>query len=134
MVIHWVFGSKKFVKFSVVLSNTCISAWLYVSSGSFQRWSLYECFVCLCCTYVGFLSKKKPQSTSGVTVVCSGLERIGNSMKIRKNTRLCEGIESSKVSLLSTFFGVWQMRHFLTNLFQSFKSCIRARFVSQGWH
>ena len=34
--------------------------------------------------FMGVLSKKKPQKASGVIVVCSALERITNSLKIRK--------------------------------------------------
>ena len=53
--------SKTFVKFCVVLSNNYVWAWFYISLGSLQRWCSYVCFVCLCWTYGGFLSKKKPQ-------------------------------------------------------------------------
>ena len=34
--------------------------------------------------FMGVLSKKNPQKASGVIVVCSALERITNSLKIRK--------------------------------------------------
>ena len=40
--------------------------------------------MCLCCTYGGFFSEQNPKKTSGVIAVCSGLEKIGNSSKIRK--------------------------------------------------
>ena len=41
--------------------------------------------MCLCCTYGGFFSEENPKKTSGVIAVCSsGLEKIGNSSKIRK--------------------------------------------------
>ena len=86
--------SKNFVKFCVVLSNTCISGWLYVSSGSFQRWSSYVFRVFMLHLW-GFLSKKTLQK-SGVIVVCSGLERIGKSLKICKNDWLCEVLENWK--------------------------------------
>ena len=108
--------SKNFVKFCVVLSNTCIWGWLYVSSGSFQRWSSYVFRVFMLHLW-GFLSKKTLQR-SGVIVVCSGLERIGKSLKIRKNGWLCEALESWKFSSLPNFSGAWQMRHVLTNHFQ----------------
>ena len=45
-----------------------------------------------------FLSKNPPPfpppKKSGVIAVCSGLERIGNSLKICKNGWLCEALES----------------------------------------
>ena len=54
-------------------------------------------FICVSCVYVAltglFLSKKSPQK-SIVIVVCSGLERIGKSLKIPKNGWLCEALES----------------------------------------
>ena len=113
--------SKKFVKFCVVLSNICIWAWLYVSSGSLQRWSAYvfRVFMLHLC---GFLSKKSPPK-SRVIVVCSGLERIGKSLKIRKNGWPCEALERWKFlhSQLSLVHDKWDI-FWLT----SFESCIRA--------
>ena len=106
--------SKNLVKFCVVLSNICIWAWLYISSGSLQRWSSYV-FRVLMLHFWWFLSKKTAQK-SGVSVVSSGLEKIGKSLKIRKNGWLCEA--------LPTFFGTWQMRHFLTNLFRKLYPCL----------
>ena len=101
--------SKNFVKFCVVLSNTFISGWLYVSSGSFQRWSSYVFRVFMLHLW-GFLSKKSPPK-SRVIVVCSGLERIGKSLKIRKNGWLCEALESWKFlhSQLSLAHDKWRI-------------------------
>ena len=48
--------------------------------------------MCILCIYVGLMGDFyliKPQKTSGVIVVCSGLESIGDSLKIRKNDWLC---------------------------------------------
>ena len=54
-------------------------------------------FICVFRVFVlylwGFLSKKTPQE-SGLNFVCSGLERIGNSLKIHKSRWLCEALES----------------------------------------
>ena len=113
--------SKNFVKFCVVLSNICIWAWLYVSSGSLQRWSSYVFRVFMLHLW-GFLSKKSPPK-SRVIVVCSGLERIGKSLKIRKNGWLCEALESWEFlhSQPSLAHDKWDI-FWLT----SFESCIRA--------
>ena len=113
--------SKNFVKFCVVLSNICIWAWLYVSSGSLQRWSSYVFRVFMLHLW-GFLSKKSPPK-SRVIVVCSGLERIGKSLKIRKNGWPCEALERWKFlhSQLSLVHDKWDI-FWLT----SFESCIRA--------
>ena len=60
-------------------------------SGSLQRWSSYV-FRVFMLHFWGFLSKKTLQK-SGVIVVCSGLEMIGKSLKIRKNGWPCEALE-----------------------------------------
>ena len=120
MVVYWSVRSKNFEKFCVVLSNTCIWTWLYTSSGSLQRWSSHVFRVFMLHLW-GFLSKKTIQK-SGVIVVCSELERIGNSLKIRKNDWLSEALES------------WKFRHFGSSLahdkwyifwLTSFERCIR---------
>ena len=45
-------------------------------------------FICVFCVFMlhlrGIFILEKTPKTSGVIVVCSGLERIGNSLKIRK--------------------------------------------------
>ena len=116
--------SKNFVKFCVVLSNICIWAWLYIRSGSLQRWSSYVFSVSMLHLW-GFLSKKIP-SKSGVIIVCSGSERIGKSLKIRKNGWLCEVLES------------WKFLHHQPSLthdkcdifwLTSFESCIHAWYL-----
>ena len=119
--------SKNFVKFCVVLSNICIWAWLYVSSGSLQRWSS-NVFRVFMLHLWEFLSRKptpptKKKKKSGVIVVCSGLERIGKPLKIRKNGGLCEALENWKLlrSQPSLAHDKWDI-FWLT----SFGSCIRA--------
>ena len=102
--------SKHFVKFGVVLSYTCIWAWLYISSGNLQRWSSYACFVA---TVVA-----KPPQKSGVIAVCSGLERIGNSLEMRKNGWLCKPLESWKLLHSQPSLGHDKWDIFLTNLFR----------------
>ena len=109
--------SKNFVKFCVVLSNICIWAWLYIRSGSLQRWSSYVFSVSMLHLW-GFLSKKIP-SKSGVIIVCSGSERIGKSLKINKKWLAMWSIGKLKISSPPTFFDAWQMWHFLTNLFRN---------------
>ena len=113
--------SKHFVKFCVALSNICVWAWLYISSGSLQIWSSYV-FRVFMLHLLGLLSKKTLQK-SGVIVVCSELERIGKSLKIRKNGWPCEALERWKFlhSQLSLVHDKWDI-FWLT----SFESCILA--------
>ena len=71
--------------------------------------------MCVLCVYVALMEDFyliKIQKTNGVIAVFSGLESIGNSSEIRKNGWLCEALETQKLSLLPTFFGAWQIRHF----------------------
>ena len=69
------------------------------SSGRLQR-SCSRSFFVVMLHLRGIFIQEKPQKTNGVTVVCLGLERIGNSSKFSKTWR------------------------FLTNLFRSFiQSC-----------
>ena len=108
--------SKNFVKFCVVLSNICIWAWLYVSSGSLQRCSSYVFHVFML-HFWGFLSKKTPpKKWSNYSLL-----RVRKDWKILENTQkwiAMWNIGKLKISSLPTFFGAWQMEHFLTNLFR----------------
>ena len=120
---------KIFEKFCVVLSNTCIWSWLHISSGSLQKWCSCVCFVCLCCACWGGggLSKNPPlpppppppQTKWNNCCLLRVRKDFGNSLNIRKNDWLREGLENWKCSSPQTFFGEWHMRHFLTNLFLS---------------
>ena len=108
--------SKKFVKFGLVLSNTRIWAWiLYVHEVS--KDGVHVHFVCLCCTHGDFYLRKTPKNKW--SNCC--LLRVGKDWKFLENMQnywLCETLEIWKFSSLATFSGVWQVRHFLTNLFQ----------------
>ena len=113
--------SKNFVKFCVVLSNICIWAWLYVSSGSLQRWSS-NVFRVFMLHLWEFLSRKPPppkKKKKKWSNCC--LLRIRKDWKTLENKqkwRAMWSIGKLKISSLPTFFGAWQMRHFLTNLFR----------------
>ena len=72
--------SKNFVTFCAVLVFESDFLWIQIVCKD----GVHFHFVCLCYNYGGYLSKKKPQETTGVIAVCSGLERIWNSLKIRK--------------------------------------------------
>ena len=83
--------------------------------------------VVICVFRCNFRCKTPPKS--GVIVVCSGLERIGNSLKMRKNGWLCEALES------------WEFLHSQPSLahdkcdifwLTSFKSSIRAWLIKQS--
>ena len=79
-----------------ILCNTF--KYLYLSLIIYKfRWLAKMVFICVFRVFVlylwGFLSKKTPQE-SGLNFVCSGLERIGNSLKIHKSRWLCEALES----------------------------------------
>ena len=118
---------KIFEKFCVVLSNTCIWSWLHISSGSLQKWCSCVCFVCLCCACWGGGSYLRnpsfhpppPQKKWNNCCLLRVRKDFGNSLNIRKNDWLREGLENWKCSSPQTFFGEWHMRHFLTNLFLS---------------
>ena len=110
--------SKHFVKLCVVLSNTCIWAGLYISSGNLQRWSSYVCFVALMGV---FLKENPPKKWSNCCLL-----RVRKDWKFLENTQKWLAIWSIgklKISSPPTFFGAWQMRHFWLT---SFESCIRA--------
>ena len=103
--------SKNFVKFCVVLSNTYVWAWFFISLGNCKD----GVHMCVLCVYVALMNDfylRKNPKTSGVIVVCSGLESIGNSLKIRNMWN---------IGKLKIFFALllWCMTSetFLTNLF-----------------
>ena len=108
--------SKNFVKFCVVLSNICIWAWLYVSSGSLQRLSSYVFRVFMLHLWEFLSRKPPPKKWSNCCLL-----RIRKDWKTLENTQKWRAIWSIgklKTSSLPTFFGAWQMRHSLTNLFR----------------
>ena len=119
--------SKHFVKFCVALSNICVWAWLYISSGSLQIWSSYV-FRVFMLHLLGFLSKKPPTTPlppppsppqKKWSNCC--LLRVRKDWKILKNTQkwlAMWNIGKLKIPSIPTFFGTRQMRHFLTKLFQ----------------
>ena len=85
-MIYWVFAQKFLSNYStystfkylnyriIVLSNTWIWAWFLISS----------VHLCVCVAFMGDFFLKNLKKTSGVIFVCSGLERIRNSLTIRK--------------------------------------------------
>ena len=115
--------SKNFVKFCVVLSIICIWGWLYVSSGSLQILSSYV-FRVFMLHEVFYLRNPLQKKQKTVEYCC--LLRVRKDWKILENAQkwlAMWSIGKLKISSFPNFFGAWQMRHFLTN---SFESCIRA--------
>ena len=99
---------------------TCIWAWFFISSDSLQRWC--PCSFCVFMLHLWeFLSKKKPPKRRGIIVICFGLERITNFLKLRK---------------MAGYVKHWKVKNFLRSQpslahdkwdifwLTSFKSCI----------
>ena len=116
--------SKHFVKLCVVLSNTCIWAGLYISSGNLQRWSSYVCFVALMGV---FIKENPPKKWSNCCLL-----RVRKDWKFLENAQkwlAMWSIGKLRISSLPTFFGAWQCDIFWLT---SFKSSIRAWLIKQS--
>ena len=111
--------------FQVVLSSWVlkfIRAWFFIILGSLQRWCSCSICVCLCYTLGEFFFHENPPKNKWSNCCLLRVREVFffflNFLLEREGWKFLKNAQSWKFSSLPTFSSTWQVKLFLTDLFQ----------------